>query len=205
VMFFLLGIPAGIVASIVAWWILYRGIAPVMRFSSAISKTPATDIKSGFRYRFKVENAGSRTIVDVEFFAQLRIRGLRSGYAKIWQVLFVPLEYHRIPRMRPARKFKVRDMIRLHIEELDQLKSPLYSEEIQRKHDEGVLLLEDLLELGQDATLQVIAFGYDDFSGSRKVFESKFYRRSDITLGTFDPNSVEVLVVEQEDTQNRTR
>ena len=106
--------------------------------------------------------------------------------------------------MRPARKFKVRDMIRLHIEELDQLKSPLYSEEIQREHDEGVLLLEDLLELGQDATLQVIAFGYDDFSGSRKVFESKLYRRSDITLGTFDPNSVEVLVTEQEDTQNRT-
>ena len=53
--------------------------------------------------------------------------------------------------------------------------------------------LEELMNAGSDSTLQVIGFGYDSFSGTRKVFESKIYTINDIKLGKFDKNSLNIL------------
>jgi hypothetical protein len=164
-----------------------------MAFSTSIVKSISPHITAGYSYGFKVENSGHRTIVDAEFFVQLRIRGLFNDRKEVWKVLFVPLSYHRIPRMRPARKYNVRDVIRLSIDQLNELATPLFPAHIQEKHRAGTVLLEDLMGLGEEATVQVIAFGYDEFSGARKVFESCVFIRKDIIQGAFERSSLAVI------------
>jgi hypothetical protein len=50
---------------------------------------------------------------------------------------------------------------------------------------EKTLMLEDLLGLGTRASFQVIALGYDEFSGARKLFSSKYYTLDDIREDSF--------------------
>lgn len=186
---FAIGMPLGIFASLVAWWIIYRGYAPKMKFSEVIAKQKNNH--SGYKYFIKVENAGKRTIVDAEFFVQLRIRNLTPKSKNLWKVLFIPLEYNHIPRMRSANKYGIRDALSLRIERCDQIDSNIFTEEIVAKHAKGELQLEELMNLGEDADLQLISYGYDEFSGARKVFESKYYKKTDIHLGRFKKASLE--------------
>lgn len=46
--------------------------------------------------------------------------------------------------------------------------------------------IEDLLSLDNNVKLVVQLFGYDEFSGARKMFISKPYTLKDIKHGTFD-------------------
>ena len=190
-----IGIPIGILSSLLAWWILFHRIVPVIRFSPSISKTETDDNESGYRYRFKLENAGSRTILDVELFAKLRIRGLHPSYPNNWEVIYIPLERDRIPKIRPVKKSCIRVIFRLYIDKIDEFNKPIYPEHLRQKCKENSILLEDIMLLGIDRTLQILAFGYDEFSGARKVFESKLYNLNDIKFGLFDPKGLEVIVV----------
>jgi hypothetical protein len=46
--------------------------------------------------------------------------------------------------------------------------------------------IEELFSFGRNPRLRVIIFGYDAFSGSRKVFISKDYTLSDIADGKYE-------------------
>lgn len=52
------------------------------------------------------------------------------------------------------------------------------------------MTLDDVLEMGNNAEFQILALGYDRFSGSRKFFESKIYKKEDIILKHFDKNGL---------------
>ena len=62
----------------------------------------------------------------------------------------------------------------------------LFPKIIRDKAKEKSILLEDLLGLGAAANVQIHTFGYDNFSGARKLFISKKYKIKDITMGAFD-------------------
>lgn len=51
-----------------------------------------------------------------------------------------------------------------------------------------------MFTLGVQAQLRVVIFGYDDFSGTRKIFESRLYDRRNIKAGLFFSDSLEVDV-----------
>jgi len=193
VVFFFLGIPSGILASIIAWWILFRKLTPKMSFSDSVVKTPSAHSKNGYSYGVNVENSGSRIIVDAEFFVQFRAKGLIAETPNRWIVVFIPLPYNRIPRMRPVKTNHVRDILTLSINTATDFEKDLFPDEIRHKYKEERLTLEDIMGLGSDTTLQIISFGYDEFSGARKVFESKVYRTLDIVCGVFEASSLKAI------------
>ncbi len=201
---FFLGLAAGIATNLFSWWLLFHGIVPKVRFSEHISKTPYADTghdKSGYRYRVKFENSGRRAIIDMEVMARLRMKGL-DPHKGLWHTFLVPLSpdgniYFRIPRLMPigaifrfGAKRKVhsaRPINRFHVNAaVEHLDRPPYPREIRKKAKQGTLLLEDLLSLGSEATLEVETFGYDEFSGTRKLFVSKQYTLKDIKVGHFE-------------------
>lgn len=192
----LIGLLTGILTALIAWWILFHCIIPRIHFSSSISKTPTQDDKSGYRYRFKLENAGRRSIIDVELMARLRIKGLLADYPNNWEVINIPLgangRRYKIPRILPIRRRRVRYIMRLYVNRVDEFREPIYPEHIRRKAEKQSLLLEDILSLGSQATLQIHAFGYDEFSGARKLFISKFYTIHDIKEGPFEEKGLDV-------------
>lgn len=189
----LLGIPLGIFASLVAWWILFHAIVPHIHFSKHIAKDKTDETQSGWRYRIKMENAGTRDVVDVELFARLRIRGLKPKFPINWEVLYPKLAYGRIPKLEASRRTGRRIAVRIRVCDIDEFSHNLLPAEIRDKVCCGTAILEDLMSLGSDSTLQVFAFGYDAFSGTRKVFESPLYRLTDIRRGVFHRKSLNVI------------
>ena len=199
---FILGIMVGIATNIFSWWILFHKIVPNVRFSTDISKTPiapSNDDASGFRYRFKFENSGSRAVIDLEIMARIRIRGLGPYKRTNWQVIQVPLSAdgatsRHLPRLKPTRTGKhVRHVLRLFVNAApDRFDRPVFSELVRRKAIARTLELEDLLTAGAESNLEIEAFGFDEFSGARKLFLSKRYIVTDIKSGPFDQRGLTV-------------
>lgn len=182
----LIGIPIGLLTSFVSWWILFHMLTPKVRFSTQISKARAAT-SDRYAYRVKLRNVGRRRIVDAEFFARLRIQALDKG-SNNWAIFHIPLDEPRIPMLPPHRR-------RGHIEVLyvSQVNNThRFPSDIAKKIEDGTVLLEDLMRLGKQSTLQLIGFGYDSFSGTRTIFESALYTINDIMPGRFAKNSFDI-------------
>ena len=190
-----IGFLIGIVSSFLVWWFVLRILVPKISFSESISKTKTKEEKSGYRYRLKIENSGRRGIIDVDLVCKLRLKGVYPGDGSNWQVVTIPVRNKWYIRIRPTRKNKLREVVRLEMDKvkIDNFDKDIYPEEIRQKCREGTLLLEDLLSLGTERTFWLVLMGYDEFSGSRKVFISKSYDLAHIKLGKFDPNGLEVI------------
>lgn len=193
------GIAIGIATNLLSWWILFHLIVPNLRFSQDISKTTTAKIKddkSGYKYRVKIENSGKRTIIDVELLARLRIKGI-SKYKTNWHIINIPLSSegkgYKIPRLLPIKKkLARRHTIRLLINNVNEFKTSLsYPKDFREKAKKEILCLEDLLELGSKASLQIVAFGYDEFSGTKKLFIGE-YNRDSIKEGRFDTKGLNI-------------
>ena len=66
-------------------------------------------------------------------------------------------------------------------------------ENIREKARRKELQLEDVLRLGTGSHLQVFCFGYDEFSGARKLFRSKAYYIGDVVKGRFQQKSLDII------------
>jgi hypothetical protein len=94
-----------------------------------------------------------------------------SGDLK-YEIPLVSPNNDRVIRMFPGASRDIRD-------------SALMPPAVREAAANGVLRLEDLLVLGQAASVTVYVLGYDEFSGARRLFKSKHYRLADVTDGTF--------------------
>jgi hypothetical protein len=193
------GLVFGIISSFIAWGILFHYLVPELQFAPEISKVglkKGEDDESGYRYRFRIENAGRRDIIDIELIARVSIKGIRKE--NTWNTVHVPLSSdgsssYRIPILRPAKRGKVgqRKTIRLYPNSTNMLQGQsIFPKELRDQAKDGTLLLDNLLRLGSDAKLEVVAFCYDSFSGTRKLFISNPYTIKDIREGGFDPASL---------------
>ena len=198
---FFLGFAVGIATNLLSWLILFHGIIPKVSFSPYISKDDSDEIghdKTNKSYRIKYENSGSRSIIDFEVMARIEIDGLRPNVSTSHTFL-VPLNpdgnlSFRQPYLHSRRKtgregHLVRFFINSAMEHIDR---PPYPDNIREKAKEGTLTLEELLNLGSKATLSIQAFGYDEFSGSRRLFLSRPYTASDIKQGKFKKENLDI-------------
>lgn len=207
----ILGILIGIFTNFLSWWILFHGITPSLRYSQSISKTsrqPTPNDRTTWTYRVKLENSGRRAIIDLDILARLRLKGL-EGYPKgLSEIVYIPLDSngnisHKIPYVAPVKKSRSRPIIIFFENCHDEFNNPnKYSENIVNKATDKSLLLEDLLRLGDGTTLQIIAFGYDEFSGARKAFTSKQYTHRDVQRGSFDVHGLEVIPLTEADVES---
>ena len=103
------------------------------------------------------------------------------------------------------KKSCYRHITRLKVHEIEELRDSQFSAIISQKLEENLeihqalkaqridakdfeknpQLLEHLMKLGTKATLQVFMFGYDEFSGARKLFGPKVYAITDIKRRKF--------------------
>jgi hypothetical protein len=51
---------------------------------------------------------------------------------------------------------------------------------LRDKCADGTIRLEELMNAGNNTTLEIYVFGYDSFSGARKLFESMSYSQNSI-------------------------
>lgn len=172
----------GILASFLAWLITYRFITPKLSFFPAVYKEKTDENPAGFKYRIRIKNKGFRDIIDMEIIVKLRIKGLYEHKRNIWNAIYIPVDDPRIPKIQSQRKKMKRTAVLLCISKIIPTAKAILPKELQEKCKDNSLLLEDILELGKEANLQIYCFGYDPFSGSRKLFESKLFTIKDIII-----------------------
>lgn len=188
----LIGVPVGIAGSFIAWWIIYHKIKPVINFSSTISKIKRNPNSKNYTYRIKFENSGKRAILDLNLIVKLRIKGLNPSFSGNWEVLYIPIDQINTPIIKQVKKSRTRTTITLFLNKAEDFTKPIYPNNIRKKYLDNNLELEDLFKLGSKVTLQVYGFGYDEFSGVKKLFKSNIYSANDIKEGYFDRAGLEV-------------
>jgi hypothetical protein len=184
-----LGFFLGILSSLVAWWIATRLIVPSVKFSDDISKLEYENSSSGYHYRVKLENNGRRGVIDLEIFVIYRVKGISIRVPDNWYIAYIESSIKRIPKLGKG----MNRLISIYPENTEDFKKNNYPDDIQKSAIAKTLTLEQLLKIGKQAKIQIVAYGYDQFSGSRKVFESKFYRIEDIKLGFFEKKGMSVV------------
>lgn len=195
----LAGLVIGILGSIIFWWVFTHVLVPKIQFEEFISKVETEETKSGIKYRLAFRNVGRRGIVDVELFVRLSSKTLSPHFPDNFTFFTIPLGYNQLPKME-SKKRCYRYITRLEVHKIDELTNPRFSAAISQKFEEipeihkelmnvgldtknfeeNPRLLEHLMNLGTGATLQVFLFGYDEFSGARKLFGPKVYQVTDI-------------------------
>lgn len=191
----LLPILTGVLASYAVWLYTFRYLVPKIRFSPQISKISTEENNSNWKYRFKFENYGERNMIDITVIVRLQIQGLKKNLTKNWQNIYIKStgnNYKNIAIIRPLRKKGRRIVVEIKTYECDFFQKNLFSEEIRSAATNKSLTLEDVLKLGRKANLQIMLLGYDEFSGTRKLFQSKIYTVEDIAEGYFDTRSLKI-------------
>jgi hypothetical protein len=192
----------GVLASFAVWWYTLKYLTPKIKFSNSISRLPTEHNDSGYRYRFKFENSGSRNIIDAEVIVRVRIKGLRKEMSGNWEVVYLPIssmEYQKLAIIRPvSRPFldmrPLRPVFEIKGYACDYFENSLFSLAIRQKAAAKSLSLDDILSIGNDANLQVLLLAYDEFSGARKFFESPLFTKADIKNGYYEKNSVYMVL-----------
>jgi len=170
----------GICSSLIAWWMLFHVFVPKIIFSKGISKKKVTDSPSGYSYRIKIVNIGNRAILDVKVIVRYRVKFTESSS---WYWVTLKIDGNYVPRI-PKGKGGNR-IIRIYPEKTESFKSKKYPNFIRGKANSETLTLEDLMDLGFKAQLVIYVFGYDEFSGSKKLYMSPLYDKSNIGTGYF--------------------
>lgn len=173
----ILGIPLGILASLLAWYILFHVIKPSIGFYGSISKHDGDEQNS---YRVKFINNGKRTIIDLEVFVRTRTKGI-GRFKNNWNIVDLNTSVSRLPILEKGGD----RIIRIYPENTKIFLEPRWGQDITDKYKNGSLLLEDILALGEKSQLRIYVFGFDEFSGSRRLFRSKWYHLDDIVNKTF--------------------
>jgi hypothetical protein len=180
----LIGVATGLGTSFFSWWVLFHVIVPRIQFSNKISKRKSKD-HAGYDYRVKILNSGSRDIVGVECIARLIIDWEGKGN---WKAFYIPMNPAGERKTElPKIKKNGNRVLLLYVSLINSIRNRgVVPDYIKSAAEEGTLGLEELFSLGTLSKLKVYISGYDEFSGARKVFESKFYSYKDIVDGTFD-------------------
>ncbi len=187
----------GVAASFFVWWWTFKYLVPKINFADSISRLETDENNSGFRFRLKFENSGSRNIIDLQVLIRLRIKGIRQEYQSNWEVVYIPtssLDYRNVAIVRPASSGGLRPLLEIKTYECEYFKKNVFPQQIRDLANNNQLTLDDVLEIGAEANFQILALGYDEFSGSRKFYESKSYTKNDIINGHFDLNSLNIAI-----------
>lgn len=187
------GFVVGILSSVLVWWVTAHVITPKIKFSKNISAIDAPEEWGREAYRVKFENSGWRKIIDLSLAAVVRVPGLNPGLPDNVETTYLPLSLQgRFPNVLPRRRKGEQHLIRIRVAKKDEFSRSVYPPLIILKAEHETLTLEDVLSIGSNATVQIVASGYDGFSGARKIILSQHYRREDIVPRRFQKDSLEV-------------
>ncbi len=195
-----IGFLIGAGSSFIVWYYLFRKVVPKIEFSDKVSRILREDSPPKHNYRIKYQNKGKRTVIDVEIKVKLRVKGLFKNRPSTWHTVSIPTARYEIPILKPQNYGG--QIVNFGITECDFFTGNLVDEEIKNKYQNKTLTLEDVLNIGKQNELSVIISGFDEFSGARKIFVSKFYRITDIEAGQFHKDTLQIKRKEKTRTAN---
>jgi hypothetical protein len=179
----LLGAIIGVIASLVAWWIIARALIPKLLFSPGISKIPETRANRCWRYRIKLVNARRwfltrQPLIDVKVVATISIQGLDHDAPKNWINYNIPLANGgTIPLLASN------SVVHLRTHELNLPAHPLLRAQLVDK-DPNALDLERLFMLGTARKLRFIVTASNAYTHATTT-KIAYYDLEQITQGRF--------------------
>ena len=194
----LLGLVAGTVASVAAWWLLLMYFTP--RFEvSALNRLPKpTDVEPcGYRYRIKVRNLQRRYgIGDLSLHVRLVIRGLDEERPTAHTAFAIPVgDVMPFPYLDGRKhRDRVGDSERVYVVRVhDLVDSPPHRlpEGVRAALNTRTQQLEGLFGLGTGAFVRIAVTASHARSGFRRTISLKA-RPGRTTEGEFVEDSVEV-------------
>ena len=111
----IIGFILGIIASILAWYILFHHVVPKIEFFPKIYKEENDENPSGYRYLIRFRNLGFRNIIDVKIVAKLRIYGIYDFKKWAWKAIYIPIDDNKIPKINSQKKSLKRTAVQLCI------------------------------------------------------------------------------------------
>jgi len=183
----LIGFIIGALGSFLVWLYLFRFVVPKIQFSERISKI----VRSGEAlYRIKFNNHSRRNVIDLSVVVHVNILGLFEDHPNNWKNVNVKLNVPSVPILKTSLKGGM--VANMYINRTKEFSSYPFPKEVIEKYRLRKLTLEDLFEIGEKVNVRIHIMGYDEFSGARKMFLSKVYRKSDISILTFEPFSLDL-------------
>ncbi len=185
---FAVGVLSGIASSYFIWWIISKFFVPDIKFSPTLSKIDTSNENYKHKYRFKFKNSGIRNIIDIEIFAIMKVQGLRADRPNNSDIFHIPLFHNKVPYLEYG-KSRTFTLILNKANDFDVSYIP---NALREKLKNNTITLEDIYDIRENVFLQIHIFGYDEFSGSRKLFTSKKYTKEDIKFGFFMKGTMEI-------------
>lgn len=190
----LIGFGLGVLASWIVWFVVSRCIVPRIEFSKYLSRTQP-NYQDNPLYRFRLRNKGRRQIIDIDIFFRIRIKGINPRFPDTWEIIRIPLgnPYGHIPFLSTHKKAHGGIMtISIEVNNCEKFSRPFMPEEIREKYKKKILTLDDVFSITNTVEGELIAYGYDEFSGARKMFRSKKYTKADILDGVFEYRGMKI-------------
>lgn len=190
----LIGFGLGVLASWIVWFVVSRCIVPRIEFSKYLSRTQP-NYQDNPLYRFRLRNKGRRQVIDIDIFFRIRIKGINPRFPDTWEIIRIPLgnPYNHIPFLpAPSKSKYASQTISIEAGSCEKFSRSFMPEDIRKKYHKKTLTLDDVFSITEEVEGEVIAFGYDEFSGARKMFRSKKYKKGDIRDGRFKHNCISI-------------
>jgi len=197
------GLLGGIVASLMAWALVFKVFIPRVEFSDHIgkSKTRSRVDGSEWEYRVKIANVGRRPVVDVTILARLVFPNALPGRTSTLGLALSGFGHEalKVACLYPSKRGQSGNRRLLHLSlrgRLDYLKVHDAFERVRDRVTQGVVTVEDLLQEFSGSYLQISVFGSDGWSGARRAVTSKRYAVADVRRGVFERTSLRVEVAD---------
>lgn len=180
----------GVVASVLVWLFTTKFSQVKIVFPQEIFGDTHFHDNSMYHYNIEVTNVGRRELIDLHMQAKITIGGADKRNPGLRNFALLNLDYFcnypslpykgaqdkAGPQICTGRLIYAINMEGAYYE----FAKIFYDEDIRKKAKAKTLELNDVFNTYPDAAIQFYLFGYDAFTGARKMYKSKYYCKSDI-------------------------
>jgi len=165
----IVGLALGVLSSIIVWFFTARVLVPKINFSEGLYRhTVKGEDNAISSYRFEIENTGKRDIFDLDVYFCISITGLLQEDINEYIITPIFPDMSKIAVLKSEEKLA----ISIHIEQLKKY----FPTSVKDKFRQKRLTLDDIYSLGSETYSEIIVFGHDDFSGTKKHFRSPKFK-----------------------------
>ncbi len=166
---FILGVLSGLLSSIAFWFVMTKVIVPKIEFEDELRRE--IDGNGNPVYKVAFKNVGRVDVIDLKIIVRIRIKDPNKD--KSYLILSIPTDHSESPELE-KRITKIYTL--LFNKSNDLLNCRYATSTLIGKANNNTLELDDIRTClkGTDYTIEVFVFGYDKFSGARKLFKEKY-------------------------------
>lgn len=184
-----LGFVFGCISSAIVTVVWNQIFVPKIKFADTICRYESMDEHEVYTYKIKFRNTGKRDIFEMYLYCTLFLPDLQMKDSIHTADINLSYDFTPLFKRRGKRgKLNLDGLVRICLNDEKMQKEfvrPIYCTEINKKAEQKLLTLEDLLEITPTSYIKFFIIAHDRFTGSKKVFESSKYTRNNIKHGLY--------------------